>query len=89
MALMVDGEKLRTLREANIWTQPDLAKRAGVTVETISNLENEHRGARNQTILQIARALDVHPNEFLKGNKGPLGLARQTFPDEMKALLTG
>jgi transcriptional regulator with XRE-family HTH domain len=90
MAPHIDGPKLKALREEKFWSQTQLAKRAGIAMETISMLENEHRGARNATVLQIARALDVHPNEFLKGNKGPLGklgLARERFPDEMKTLL--
>ena len=62
----VDGKKLRALRESAWMTQDQLARAAGVTVETISNLENEHRGARSSTVLLIARALGVHPNELLK-----------------------
>jgi ribosome-binding protein aMBF1 (putative translation factor) len=43
------------------WSQPDLAKRSGVRVETISRLEDGQRQPRHSTIGALARAMKVEP----------------------------
>ena len=34
------GRRVRKLRDANTWTQDDVAQRAGVSPKTVSNIEN-------------------------------------------------
>lgn len=62
------GQRLRRLRNAALMTQVDLARRSGVPLPTIKDIE---RGAttrpRNATLRALARALDVEPALLLFG----------------------
>ena len=76
----VVGEKLKVARE-DLWlTKTELAEKAGVSVATISQIENEHNPyPRRDTVFAIAKALDeMNPNELLEGanGNGPLGTVR-------------
>jgi ribosome-binding protein aMBF1 (putative translation factor) len=55
------GERLRELREGRGLTQKELAKLFGVSVVTISRLENDHFNKRPQkrTIQRLAGVLEV------------------------------
>lgn len=57
-------ERLKRLRKAKGLTQPELAKRAGVSQGTIGNLETGLRGY-GESIVSIAAALGVPP-EYLQ-----------------------
>lgn len=60
------GFNLRRLREANGWSQEELADRTGLHRTYISGIE---RGIRNPTLMiieQIATALKVSPADLLK-----------------------
>lgn len=85
----IDGAKIVSLRDAAWITQKELAEKAGVAEHTINRLENEHTPYPHKTtVLRIAKALDVHPNELIKHEGGvPLVLAHSSFPDEMQTLL--
>lgn len=71
------GNNVILIRERRMWTQSDLAVRAGVSPTTISGIErgrisNPHFG----TIRKLARALDVTPEELTRsrtdvGREGP------------------
>ena len=66
-ALMkVDGQKLRRLRNRQVWLIGDLAKKSGVHRNVISKLENSRGGAYPETIRKLARALDVDPAELIE-----------------------
>jgi putative transcriptional regulator len=54
--------KWKELREKKFMTQRELAEKAGVTVETISRLENGKYKPRFSTIKKLAKALGVEPN---------------------------
>jgi transcriptional regulator with XRE-family HTH domain len=43
--------------------------RSGISFATINNLENGNRPARLATIRKLAEALDVEPNELMKGEE--------------------
>ncbi len=45
-------------------TQQQLSERSGVPQQTISQLEQQNRGARIVTIHRLARALGVEPGEL-------------------------
>lgn len=60
------GKNMRALRERSMWTQGDLARKAGVSPTTVSGIENgrisrPHFG----TVRKLARAFGVRPDELL------------------------
>ena len=63
------GETVRKLRKAARMTQVDLAKKAGITSETISRIENGLR-TTNTTIAAIATALPELSRMFGGGSVG-------------------
>src|SRR5215208_6617023 len=58
------GILIKVTRMWHGWSQPDLAKKSGVRVETISRLEHGQRQAQHSTIGALARALDVDPRHL-------------------------
>lgn len=61
---MAFGARLRALRDAAELTQAALAEKAGIQVNSIARLE---RGAYQPTwitVLKLAEALGVEPNDF-------------------------
>ena len=53
------GDKVRELRKARGWLQRDLADRAGVNMQTVSNLERGRHAPELPTLRKIAGALRV------------------------------
>ena len=53
------GDKLRELREAKGLRQEDLEKRSGVDSQTISNIEVGRQMPRTQTLVKLAKGLEV------------------------------
>jgi transcriptional regulator with XRE-family HTH domain len=64
----VDAAKLKRLREDQVLSQRELARKAGLTQMTVWRLENGFEHAHPQTIRKIADVLGVEPRELL--NKG-------------------
>ena len=64
------GQRLRHVREARGWTQAQLAAAVGLTQDAISLYERGKRSMRVETLVDIARALDV-----------PLSLLLDTHPE--------
>ena len=62
----IDGEKLRTLREARFLSHRDLAKRANVSPTTVLNLEAGRVEAQRRTVRKLAEALGVDPAELVE-----------------------
>ena len=56
--------RLREWRQRRLLTQEDLAKRAGVGVQTIIRIEGG-QGARISTLRKLAEALDVTADQLL------------------------
>lgn len=61
------GILIRQTRQWSGLSQPQLAKRSGVRVETISRLENGQRQAQHSTIGALARALKVDRKQLDPG----------------------
>ena len=64
---MVDlniGEKIAKLRRDHHLTQEQLAERVNVSSKTVSNIENDNRVIRIDTLLQICRELGTTPNDL-------------------------
>jgi transcriptional regulator with XRE-family HTH domain len=59
------GTVVRTLREANGWSQEELALRAKIYPNQISLLESAKRHSTLPTLEKVARALDVECYELL------------------------
>lgn len=53
------GERLRTLRKEMGWTLQDLAKRSGVSLSTLSKVENAQVAPTFDTLLKAARGLGI------------------------------
>lgn len=63
----LSGKKLRAARVGKVWSQQDLADRAGTTEATVNRLEQGKQRARFVTIRKLATALEVDPVTLLAG----------------------
>jgi transcriptional regulator with XRE-family HTH domain len=61
------GENLRRERRRAGMTQEELASRAALHRTAIGLLEQGHRMARADTLLQLAGALSISPAAFFRG----------------------
>lgn len=61
------GANVRAARHARSWTQEDLAEESGLSVVQISRIERGAREIRLTTLLRLIRALEVSPDDLLKG----------------------
>ena len=59
------GDKVRELRKGRGWLQRDLADRAGVNMQTVSNLERGRHAPGLPTLRKIAGALGAPLSELL------------------------
>lgn len=67
------AKRLRTSRENKGWSQGELARRIGVTPQTIQAIESG-KTKKPQNLTAIARALSVNPDYLLDGIEGELGM---------------
>ncbi|MBB5075020.1 helix-turn-helix domain-containing protein [Nonomuraea endophytica] len=66
------GQRLRRLRKKRGLTQPELARKAGVSLDLVSKLERDVRESMSWTsMIKLARALDVDPG-YIAGKGGHL-----------------
>lgn len=65
------AENVRANRERLGWGQPELARASGVSIGTISRIENGKHEGRNHTIRQLADAFDVRFDELLPAMPQP------------------
>ncbi len=61
------GRNLKALRAERGLSQPELGNAIGTGKDQISHLERGKRVPRLDTVLLIARALEVDPAELMKG----------------------
>ena len=66
MTVKAAGDKVRELRKVRGWLQQDLADRAGVSMQTVSNLETGRHAPEFPTLLKIAKALGVGLADLLE-----------------------
>jgi transcriptional regulator with XRE-family HTH domain len=63
--ILIDGDKIRMLRNKRRWTQKELALTSGVDQSIISDLENNKKaGTRIDTLVALARALGVATDDL-------------------------
>jgi transcriptional regulator with XRE-family HTH domain len=65
--------KLREVRERRWVTQTELAERTGLTVSTISRLEQGHQRPRISTVRKLAEALDINTEDLVEWAPAPEG----------------
>ena len=58
--------RLRTVREAKLLTQRELAEKAGLSPTTVTRIETDQSEAELRTIRKLADALGVEPAELLR-----------------------
>jgi transcriptional regulator with XRE-family HTH domain len=58
--------KLKALRRERGWTQPVLAKRAGVSAGYLARLETHRHDPKLSTLVKLAKALGVPVTELLE-----------------------
>jgi transcriptional regulator with XRE-family HTH domain len=58
-------DKLRAARERRFMTQQQLADKAGTSKANISRLESGEQKARMSTIVRLAAALEIQPEELV------------------------
>ena len=60
------GDRVRELRQREVLTQEDLARKSGVHVQSIIKIENNHVQPYPTTIRKLARALGVEPRDLTR-----------------------
>ena len=61
------GEQIRKLRTAKGLTLEELAFRAGMDYTHVSGIERGRRNPSFAALIDLAKALNVHPSELLTG----------------------
>ena len=77
---------IRALREEQAWSLQDLAREAGVSVDTIIAAEHGRRVLRPSSSRKIAAALGVTPRD-LKDDRARYLVAGQRVPEGCMAML--
>jgi transcriptional regulator with XRE-family HTH domain len=68
------GERIRDLRWDRRLKQGELARRAGIAQNTLSQIELGHATPSIPTLEKIARGLHAEPSELLEETAGPLAV---------------
>lgn len=71
---MISPAQCRAARGLLNWTQPDLAKAAGIGETTLRQFELERGQPRNATLVVLRQAFESAGIEFLAENGGGPGL---------------
>jgi transcriptional regulator with XRE-family HTH domain len=72
-------QKLKTLRLGNGLTLEELAEMSGVSISTISKIENRQQKPTFETVLRVARALHINFVQMLEPASSPVHMARRTI----------
>lgn len=82
-ALVQLGERIRVHRRRKKWTQTELAKEIGYSMNGIAKIERGESDPKFSALTKIADALEVELVELLAGNKEYIFSVSSTNPDEM------
>ena len=66
------SNRVRELREARQWSQPELARIANTTHATIHRLETGRRGMTEKWVRTFAGIFKVHPGEIFEKLPAPV-----------------
>jgi len=72
-------QKLKTLRLGNGLTLEELAEISGVSISTISKIENRQQKPSFETVLRVARALHINFVQMLEPALPPAHMARRSI----------
>jgi transcriptional regulator with XRE-family HTH domain len=59
------GERLVLLRRRKGWTQPELAREAGMSITTLNRVENAHTSLTMEKVAALARVLGTSADYLL------------------------
>ncbi len=79
-------ETVRYWRKRKGWTQSDLAEEAGLTLETVSNVEIGRHEPRPSTLRKLARALGVEVADLFLEPDSLKAAAPQSLQERLQAL---
>ncbi len=65
-ARMMPGKVMMIYRENKGWTQQDLSKKIGVSIQNISHYENDRRPISHKLAYQLSNIFEVPIKRFLK-----------------------
>jgi transcriptional regulator with XRE-family HTH domain len=68
----VVSKRVRSLRERKGWSLSELARRAGIGVSTLSEIEAGQSAPRLDTLVALAHALGAPLDTFLHADENPL-----------------
>lgn len=63
------GRRIKTIRKRRGFTQQELAEFAGLSVPYVSHIERGYKKASLESLVYIAKALEVTVDQFLIGNQ--------------------
>jgi Zn-dependent peptidase ImmA (M78 family)/transcriptional regulator with XRE-family HTH domain len=84
----VVSKRVRSLRERKGWSQSELARRAGIGVSTLSEIEAGQSAPRLDTLVALAHALGAPLETFLHADENPLEARLRAIetPENLPAL---
>jgi Predicted transcription factor, homolog of eukaryotic MBF1 len=87
----VVSKRVRSLRERRGWSLSELARRAGIGVSTLSEIEAGQSAPRLDTLVALAHALGAPLETFLHADENPLEARLRAIetPENLSALQVG
>lgn len=70
----ISPRQIRAARALVDWTREDLARASGLTVRTITRVENAQTASRRSTLEALTAALEATGIEFIPENGGGVGV---------------
>jgi transcriptional regulator with XRE-family HTH domain len=81
------GELIKQEREQNGWTQAELARRAGLAKQVVSNIERGSVIGSINTLAAVAHALDLPMHDIINVGFGPLTHQQQVLDATVSSLI--
>jgi transcriptional regulator with XRE-family HTH domain len=78
------GQRLAQIRDAQGLSQEDLARKAELSVKTISRFENGRHDGRRDTVRRIVEALGIEEADLIGPPPDPLGLSEPSQLDRIE-----
>jgi transcriptional regulator with XRE-family HTH domain len=66
------GQRIKRLRDELRWTQKDLSNESGVSLATITSLENDRPGKKGERVESVRRVMDALDRGRREGAGGPV-----------------
>lgn len=83
------GPLLAAARRRKGWTLQELGRESGVAIGTLSKIENGKSGASFDTVVRVARALDVSFEDILSPNSPKFASGRRSITQKGKGIKFG